>query len=106
MIRCRFGGPAPCMDDLCHGAVGGGGTTICGLDMSFEQEIEDELNGRDDDDPDEEYDDYDSWLEAQCARLAFSRADAGAEAASRGGHHDRRAALHFGQAVATVAGVE
>jgi hypothetical protein len=48
-LRAR--GPAPCFDDLCHG----GGQTVCGLDMDFEEEIEEEIFGRDDD----EYDDDD-----------------------------------------------
>jgi hypothetical protein len=50
MIRCLFGGPAPCFDDLCHG----GGQTVCGLDMDFEQEMEEEIYGRDDEDDEDD----------------------------------------------------
>lgn len=34
MIRCPYGGPAPCVDDLCRGS-----RTLCGLDMDFEAEM-------------------------------------------------------------------
>jgi hypothetical protein len=30
--RCRLGGPAPCVDDLCHGVD----QTICGLWLDFD----------------------------------------------------------------------
>lgn len=31
-VRCPLGGPAPCIDDLCHGVD----TTMCGLEMDFD----------------------------------------------------------------------
>jgi hypothetical protein len=31
-VRCPLGGPAPCIDDLCHS----GGATLCGLDPDHE----------------------------------------------------------------------
>lgn len=29
---CLYGGPAPCVDDLCHGSD----TTLCGLEIGFD----------------------------------------------------------------------
>jgi hypothetical protein len=31
-VRCRAGGPAPCIDDLCHGSD----TTLCGLQRGYD----------------------------------------------------------------------
>jgi hypothetical protein len=44
--HCRLGGgPAPCMDDLCHN----GDTTLCGLDC-FDLQEDDDLDDDLDDD--------------------------------------------------------
>jgi len=32
LARCPLGGPAPCVDDLCHG----GDHTLCGLELGFD----------------------------------------------------------------------
>jgi hypothetical protein len=32
LVRCRLGGYAPCVDDLCHGVD----TTVCGLEHGFD----------------------------------------------------------------------
>jgi len=31
-VRCKLGGPAPCIDDLCHGVD----VTMCGLHYGFD----------------------------------------------------------------------
>lgn len=31
-VRCPLGGPAPCVDDLCHGVD----TTMCGLEVGYD----------------------------------------------------------------------
>jgi hypothetical protein len=46
--RCAYGGPAPCVDDLCHGAH----VTLCGIDLDFEREmgaLDDDAGSHDDD---------------------------------------------------------
>ena len=32
MVRCPLGGPAPCIDDLCHSVD----TTLCGLEWGYD----------------------------------------------------------------------